>query len=357
MNAALDRFVRDAISRGIPRDQIRAVLTQARWRPEEIDAAMSQWAEVEFPVPVPRRSTQLSAREAFLYLLLFATLYVAAFHTGAILFALIERWLPDALDTGGWDPRLAGLRWAVASLVIALPVFLYTNRLIGGALAREPEKRASGVRRWLTYLTLFVAALVLIGDFVVVLRGLLAGELPVRFVLKAGVVAAIAGVVFRHYLVDLRRDETEAPVARAGGWLGRAGVVAMLLVAVAGLVAVGTPGRARVREFDRRRVEHLQTLSNAVSSYRMQTGRLPVTLAEMAALPGLGQSDSRDPQTHAPYEYTLVDSVRFELCATFTAADSIGPWSTTVSDFWRHDAGRACFTFTAGRGGVVTPLR
>ena len=42
MNAALDRFVREAISRGIPRDQIRSALTQARGRPEEIAAAMAR---------------------------------------------------------------------------------------------------------------------------------------------------------------------------------------------------------------------------------------------------------------------------------------------------------------------------
>ncbi len=354
MHAALEQFVRDALARGVSRDKIRAALTQARWRPEEIDAALARWAEVDFPVPVPRRDPALSAREAFLYLLLFATLYVAAFHTGAILFTMIERWLPDALVRSDFDPSLAGLRWSVAALLIALPVFLYTNRLIGRALAREPEKRASDVRRWLTYLTLFVAALVLIGDFVVVLRGLLAGELPMRFVSKAAVVAAIAGIAFRHYLSDLRRDEIDAPTGRASGWLGRVGVVGMLAVAVLGLVTVGTPRRARVAELDRRRVQNIQVLSNTISNYRTQNGRLPVTLDELAASPAMGANEWHDPQSLQPYEYTVVDSVRFDLCATFATVDSLAPWNTQPSDFWRHGVGRRCFRFSAGSAGAVT---
>lgn len=347
MNASLEQFVRDALARGISREEIRAALGRARWRTEEIDAALAQWADDPFPVPVPRRSTQLSAREAFLYLLLFATLYVAAYHTGAILFMLLERWLPDALDRARYDLSLSVLRWSVASLVIALPVFLYTNRLIGGALAHEPEKRGSGVRRWLTYLTLFVAALVLIGDFVVVLRGLLAGELPLRFLLKAAVVAAIAGAVFRHYLTDLRRDETEAPAPRAPAWVGRAGVAGMIAVAVVGLVVTGAPQKARVRELDQRRLEHLQAISTSVSAYRTVTGRLPATLAELSSNPQVAVVELRDPQTRLAYGYTVLDSMRFELCAEFARADSLAPHGGPPSEFWRHGAGRHCFTFTA----------
>ena len=220
MNAELRQFVRDALGRGVAREEIVRTLRQAGWRADEIDAELGRWADVPFAVPVPRRRPQLSAREAFLYLVLFATLYLAAFDTGAVLFELIERAFPDALHRPIGDWNVTSLRWSVASLIIGLPVFLYTQRLIGRALAADPDKRSSGVRRWLTYLTLFLAALVLIGDFVVVLTRFLSGEIVPRFLLKAGVVFAIAGIAFRHYLTDLRRDEVDAP-ARAGvSWLG-----------------------------------------------------------------------------------------------------------------------------------------
>jgi hypothetical protein len=73
----------------------------------------------------------------------------------------------------------------------------------------DPTKRTSPVRRWLTYLTLFVATCVLIGDFMSLVYSFLGGELTVRFVLKVLTVGVIAGTGFWYYLSDLRLDEKE----------------------------------------------------------------------------------------------------------------------------------------------------
>jgi hypothetical protein len=357
MNADLRGFVREALARGVPRDDIRRALLAARWRPDEVDAALAEWIDGGLAVPVPRRKAHLSAREAFLHLLLFATLYTAAFNTGAILFHLIERVLPDrAMTPVVIDPRLEGLRWAVASLLIALPVFLYTGRLITAAMIDEPEQRTSGVRRWLTYLTLFVATMVLIGDFVAVVRGLLSGELVPRFLLKALVVGGIAGVIFYHHLGDLRREETETPGPGRGGWLARAGVAAMALTAIAGLLVAGTPNRARVRQGDMLRIEALQRLSFRLDAYRTREGHWPGSLPELSASDaGAGERlEIVDPLTRAPFEYAIVDSTHVRVCARFAGADSLGP-GNLVSEYWTHPAGSHCYVFTASR--PVPPVR
>jgi hypothetical protein len=78
MNADLHQFVREALGRGLGRDAIRAQLVRAGWRDDEIGAVLRTFAESEFPVPVPRPRPSLSARETFLYLVLFATLYAVA---------------------------------------------------------------------------------------------------------------------------------------------------------------------------------------------------------------------------------------------------------------------------------------
>ena len=81
---------------------------------------------------------------------------------------------------------------------------------IGRAVARFPIKRLSPVRRWLTYLTLFLAAGVLIGDMTTLLYNVLGGEATPRFLCKVLVVAVIAGGIFYYYMQDLRREETDA---------------------------------------------------------------------------------------------------------------------------------------------------
>lgn len=210
MNEDLSGFVRDALNRGLPRDRIRNVLLRADWSEEEVASALLGFAEVEFPVAVPRPRPSLSAREAFEYLVLFGTLYLSAFSLGRLLFQFINLAFPDPL----WPPfrvdAISGaIRWSVSSLVVATPVFLYTAWTNSRSIARSPLRRTSPVRRWLTYLTLAVAASLLLGDCTSLVYNLLGGEVTVRFLLKVATIAAIAGTGFVYYLIDLRGDEKE----------------------------------------------------------------------------------------------------------------------------------------------------
>lgn len=197
-------FVREALARDIPRQRIEAALLEAGWPREKVARALGAFAEVDFPLPVPRPQPYLSAREAFLYLLLFTTLFLSAFHLGAILFELIEKAFPDpALSE--FSPR--ALRWSVSYVLVAFPMYLFLTVRQERELRGDPAKRASKVRKWLTYLTLFVAAGFLVGDLVAVIFHFLEGELTVRFLLKILVVAVLAGTVFGYYLRDLRKEE------------------------------------------------------------------------------------------------------------------------------------------------------
>lgn len=207
----LEWFVREALAKGQPRESIEQALAAAGWPPEQIRSALAVYADIAFPVPVPRPRPYLSAREAFLYLLLFVTLYLWAYHLGSLLFDLISRALPDPAEQSWRADRLEqSIRWSVASVVIAFPLYVFIANLLGRELARSPVKRLSAVRRWLTYLTLFVAGTVLIADMITLVNGVLAGEFTLRFVLKVIVAAVIAGGIFGYYLWDLRRDEGEA---------------------------------------------------------------------------------------------------------------------------------------------------
>lgn len=206
----LEWFVREALAKGESRTSIEAALAAAEWPPEQIRSALDAYADVPFSTPIPRPRPYLSAREAFLYLLLFATLYVSAYHVGSLLFDLINRALPDPAGSGGVSGIAQSMRWSTASVIIAFPVFLYVAHYLGRELARNPVKRLSAVRRWLTYLTLFLAASVLICDMIALVYNLLGGELTLRFVLKVLVAAVIAGAIFGYYLLDLRREEKEA---------------------------------------------------------------------------------------------------------------------------------------------------
>ncbi|QWT21011.1 hypothetical protein KPL74_03120 [Bacillus sp. NP157] len=206
----LERFVYAALKRGKTRQEIEQALSTAGWSAEQVRPALAAYADTDFAIPVPRPRPYLSAREAFIYLVIFTTLYLSAFHLGSLLFSLINRAFPDPTDTYGYLRLGPDLRWSLASIIIAFPVFLWLTARNEHELARQPAKRQSAVRRWLTYLTLFVASVALICDLTTLADHLLGGEMTIRFALKVLVAGVIAVVGFMYYLRDLRRDEVKA---------------------------------------------------------------------------------------------------------------------------------------------------
>ena len=208
VTADLEHFVRDGLQRGLPRAEIQSAMLTAGWTPEQAKNALNAFAEVAFPVPVPRPRPYLSAREAFLYLVLFAALYLTAFHLGSLSFDLINRAFPDptARELHGLRDSL---RFSASALIVGFPLFVFMSWFINRGLQRNPVKRLSAVRRWLTYLTLFLAVTILAGDVIALIYNLLGGELTTRFLLKVATVATIAGSVFGYYLSDLRQEERE----------------------------------------------------------------------------------------------------------------------------------------------------
>jgi hypothetical protein len=363
MNTDLQLFIRDSLTRGLARATIRERLLEADWRAEEVESALAGFAETDFPVPVPRRRPYLSAREAFFYLVLFATLYLTAFNLGLVLFATVDRWLPDAVrNEYAARSALEGIRNGIAALVIAFPIFLFVSGLIGRAMAREPEKRGSKVRKWLTYITLFVAALVLIGDLTFLVQRLLSGELPARVLCKTVFVFGIAGTVFGHYLAELRAEEREGAAAGRGSpWLARVVVVAITATIVLGLFAAGSPRQARLRSLDSRRVANLKSIWRQLGLERTAGRALPGSLEELASRPTAPALETfRDPETQQFYGYRVVDSLTVELCATFATEDSLASpdGESGSSLFWKHPRGRRCFTLPLkGQPNAVPPYR
>lgn len=208
MNQVLTSFVKEALTKGSSRKEIEKALMNAGWQTDEIHTALEAYADTSFPIPVPKRRPYLNAREAFLYLVLFMTLYISAFSFGTLIFQFINRWLPDVLQGGYMDTSISdAIRMSTSSLIIAFPVFYYISWILHTASQRDPDKRGSKIRKWLTYITLFITAGVIIGDSITLVYNLLGGELTLRFTLKVLTIGAIAGTIFGYYLWDLRKEE------------------------------------------------------------------------------------------------------------------------------------------------------
>jgi hypothetical protein len=211
-NIALDAFVKEALNRGESRERIRAALVSAGWTPKEVEAALADWATTDFGMPVPKPKAYVSAREAFLYLVLFLLLGVVAWNLGSLLFALIDLAVADELDASSNLLPLgeSQIRAAIAGLVVGTPLFGWLALHIHKQRRTNPAMQRSRVRKWLTYITLIIAACTLIGDAIGLVYNFLSGELSTRLMLKMLVIAALAGGVFLYFIRDAERgDELE----------------------------------------------------------------------------------------------------------------------------------------------------
>jgi hypothetical protein len=207
-SSTLDTFIREALNRGQDRDRIASALVDAGWTRKEVDAALNGYAVTDLGMAVPRPKAYVSAREAFLYLVLFILLGVVAWNLGSLLFALIDTAIADELDSEyGFFSRDNQIRSAIAGLVVGAPIFAWLALHIRKQRRSNPAMQRSVVRKWLTYVTLIIASCTLIGDAIALVYSFLSGDLSTRLILKLLVIAAIAGGVFLYFIRDAEKGD------------------------------------------------------------------------------------------------------------------------------------------------------
>lgn len=282
-------------------------------------------------------------RDVFLYLLNIFTFYAGVVSFIALFIQYIETIFPDPLNfyyTGMAD----AIRRSTSILVIAVPVFLLTSWLLSKVMGSIREKREFKLRKWLIYFTLFISAITIIVDLITFVNNFLSGELSIRFFLKVIVVLLVAASVFGYYIWDLRRRDMASRTPKKLAFIVSSVVLTSI---IAGFFIIGTPSAQRERKFDEKRVSDLQILQGQIINNWVQKQILPQKLSELEDSIS-GFVAPLDPKTKAPYEYNVISSLSFELCATFkTSSKDFGP---ALRDFfrqnWEHKAGRTCFART-----------
>lgn len=197
-------FVNEALKLGRTRAEIKDALENAGWSAREISDALSAYAETDFTPPVPRPHNQLTARDAFVYLILFTALGFSSGYLIALIHSILNILLPAASDSSYVQHNATDLiRLSSAVLVIAGPIYLWMTIYTRRQIAQDIGHKRSLVRKWLTYLAMFIAAMFFLGDAVFVIYTFLDGDTSIRFLLKALIIAAINAAIFVFYLRDV----------------------------------------------------------------------------------------------------------------------------------------------------------
>ncbi len=147
---------------------------------------------------------RVTPQDFFLWIGAMLALYIAVWRFVLLWFEYIDRLVGNPA-LSGYDPYSSEIRWAIASLIVIIPVYLILTRILNQDIRQNPEKKELWVRRWLIYITLFAAAVTLVTNLVVLLNAFLGGEeLTAAFLLKIFTVFVVAGGVFWYYFNDIR---------------------------------------------------------------------------------------------------------------------------------------------------------
>lgn len=293
---------------------------------------------------------KMSPKDFFLHLASIVSLYVSAISLLALIFNVVDIAFPDQLNYY-YDPYSAGLRFAIASLIIVFPLYLFLTWLLNREYENIPEKRDFAIRKWLTTFTLFITGAAIIVDLVVLLNTFLGGEITTRFIIKVIAVLVVAAIIFTYYIRDLRstlvRPVNERRLFRFGS------MILVLAVLAWGFSVLGSPMSQRLIRFDREKVNDLQNIQWQIVNYFQTKGALPNALSELND--ALGHYNVPvDKQTGNQYRYERGAGASFTLCATFNrpSRDKMDDkMRSTVpvrvdDQNWQHGAGDTCFKRT-----------
>lgn len=346
MTTSLTDFIEHARKKGMDHQTIRMLLLSAGWKEKDVAEAMTKEA-LDMPVPMPPDAG--GARDAFFHLLMFVSFFTTAISSVSLLFSYINRWFPDAAFNESYYGTIdnSGIRWGMASLIVAFPLFIWISRILHREMEQHVEKASSGIRRWLTYLTLFVAAATLMGDVITLVFFLLNGEITIRFLLKVLTVLYVAGAGFYYFYKSMKLSPKSAEWKAHNNFFRIVAIASVAVVFLLGTYFVGSPLIERNRRLDEVRVNDLRGIQQEVRNISTDmTGakpfmkeEIPVSLEGVIEHAVYSKPSIQDPETGVPYEYSVKNPSTIELCATFSTSRE-----QTYDIFWNHPAGHHCYT-------------
>ena len=282
---------------------------------------------------------KISVKDFFLNLGATISLYTVVITLVMLLFTIINVAYPQVVN--GYVGS-SSISWPVAILFVFTPVLILLMWLLERQYKLEPERKTTGIHKWIMYATLFLAGLAMAGDLITVLYYFIDGqELNKAFLLKCLALLIVSSGLFGYYISDIREKLTHGTriIWRAIAVLAVIGAISW------GFSVLGTPQTQRLYKYDDNKVSDLMNIDSAIQNYYGVNNLLPKNFDELATLNYyINRVDS---QSQKEYEYVVKSKLSYELCADFNKEIN-NKTNVAVSypyggPSWTHPAGRYCF--------------
>lgn len=318
----------------------------------------------------------LSPKFFFVSLGVIITLITSVSTFLSLLFETLTKKYPDVLNSSysyGYSfYDFNTLRTTLATLIIVFPVFLILSYFWKKIRNKGLGKYDSFIFKWMLYIIIFLASVIIIVDLVTLVNYFVSGEITKRFIFKIIGTGLVAGLVGFNYIYELKNYDNNLKK-----------IIPRVISAVSFLLVVfliswsfnimGSPAKQRSWRLDEKRLGDLQNIQSQIINYWQQKQKLPEKLSDLSN-PMTGYSLPVDPEFEVGkvYNYSIKNKLTFEICATFTEdmpkgwqengygggvmpmynnskmdiAVSSAPYYGGVNDSWDHTKGRTCFERT-----------
>ena len=273
------------------------------------------------------------------------TLYISIVSVNVLLFGVITIIYPDAVDSyWQYNNAAEAIRFSIAMLIVFFPAYLILTRMVN-QIRRVEDTLYLHLTKWLIYLSLLVGGGVLLGDFVAVIYGWLEGEITLRFLLKAGVLALTVAAPLVYYIYDAKGHWQKNEKGSIMFGLGAA--VFVIIALVLGFMNSETPQEVRDARIDDNQIQDLQDMQWRIEDYHRSNGVLPESVAVVYE----GSAPPTAPLERSPYQYNVTGDTTYELCATFAVDSAASKYTRPVpvaekNYNWSHGEGEWCFERT-----------
>ncbi len=324
----------------------------------------------------PIQKPSLTPRFFFISLGVLIALITSVSSFLVLYFETLNKKFPDVLTStyqyGYNSYTYDTIRSTLATLIIFFPVYLLLSYYWKKLSKAELGIKDNIIFKWMIYLIIFIASLVVVIDLVTLVNYFVSGEITIRFILKVLGAAILASLVGFNYFFELKDHVILDSKSKKSIIYASFSILLFLGLIIWSFAIMGSPSQQRTWRLDDKRVSDLQGIQYQIINYWQQKEKLPITLSELSN-PISGYSVPVDPEFEKGliYEYNPKDTLSFELCATFGAdipkgwqdsnvtayrmqvpiaeydkTTSSYPYPGGVNESWDHKIGRTCFTRT-----------
>lgn len=279
-------------------------------------------------------------KDSLYYIGLVLTLCVSVNSFLFIIFSIIDKVMPDAINNFyyynvGMSSEVAMM---IATLVVAFPLYVLFSYLIDKDIKQDPSKKDLTLRKSVIYLALIVTSLTVISIIIATIYSYLMGSLLNIFLLKSLATFLVSALLFAYYYYSLNRDYNSS--TKVPQLLTILSILIVVLTIGFSIYIFGNPSKVRDLSIDNIKVTDLTNLSYSISNFYDQNKKLPDNLDFFGG-------NLKDRETGVGYEYKIASasSSQYSLCATFKRDVNYG--NDYRLSTWNHPKGYHCFDLDA----------